>query len=164
MLKEIYQSLGISCQIFLVGDGSGSLAKDPCGWYTGVYYPETDEEGCFYGAFSTGTNNCAELMPYVQALSSHWALKRPERQTVIISDSLITVNCGNRKNSRSANLPLWAAIDCIVAYGYNIQWIHMPRNSNGAMRHADEFSKEIREVLKHGYIPGNLRSRVAMRK
>lgn len=106
------------------------MTKDkPCGWacrMTGDFGDKT-----FVGAASTGTNNFAELIPYIQAL---WWIDKTrsgnEKVSVrILSDSEVTVKCGSRIYDRTSNLSLWAAVDHFEATGFLILWEHTPRSS-----------------------------------
>src|SRR5262249_45496658 len=96
------------------------------------------------GGLSCGTNNFAELAPFVQALWHHHqdngpAANRAVRVTAV-SDSELTVRCGNRQYSRSANGCLWSALAGFEQHGYEITWVHVRRNSNEWAAWLDELA------------------------
>lgn len=135
-LKALAAELGLPAfDLLLIGDGSGLLATHPAGWACLAYEPETEDVRIHAGAVTGGTNNFAELFPYVQALyqhqQAHARIKRFTPYTVIIlSDSEVTVRCGSRQYARRANCFLWAAIDWFEQNNYSLRWLHVRRNSN----------------------------------
>ncbi len=155
-MKEIFDKL-ISemnlppCDLLIIGDGSGTTRDEPCGWYCKAYSPYFGWMRDFFGCSNTGTNNYAELFPYIQALWHYETIKLTLGITftkvIIISDSEVTVRCGNGSYNRNCNLSLWAAIDWFVQHGYQIVWKHVPRNSNPVNKLADEMSKKMRHML-----------------
>lgn len=48
----------------------------------------------------------------------------------VISDSEITVRCGNKQYQRRANGCLWAGIEWFESHAYVFQWHHVRRLSN----------------------------------
>jgi ribonuclease HI len=60
----------------LFGDGSGNTVEGSCGWAVTLLSPLYGRRKVLVGGASSGTNNYAELMPYVHAL---WHLHNPER-------------------------------------------------------------------------------------
>jgi ribonuclease HI len=125
--------------LYLLGDGSGTTADKPCGWSVFMFIELTQVVINLGGSTTHGTNNFAELMPYVHALWLYENSRPPGRETrvCIVSDSEVTVRCGNRVYGRKANAALWAAIDWFEASGYRLTWRHVPRNSNSLNAAAD---------------------------
>jgi len=120
--------------LLLVGDGSGTVYHRPAGWACVAYDRLKRLAVLHTGAVSGGTNNLAELFPYVQALWHHQqnhdqAVSAPVR-VQIVSDSELTVRCGNGRYERRANGSLWAAVDWFEQNGYRLGWRHVRRNSN----------------------------------
>lgn len=138
--------------LLLAGDGSGTTAVSPCGW--AVYMFDTTKEKVFahHGGASGGTNNLAELLPYVHAMH-HYENSRPARaetrpiRVVIVSDSEVTVRCGNRVYARNANQAFWAAMDWFETRGYQLRWVHTRRNTTIAGTAADAIAGTIRKAF-----------------
>lgn len=51
-------------------------------------------------------------------------------RVTLVSDSEVTVRCGNRVYARRANGCLWAAVEWFERSGYDLRWHHLPRNSD----------------------------------
>lgn len=139
--------------LYLIGDGSGTGAKTPCGWFVTAYDHVYDLVSEHIGGTNGGTNNLAELAPYIHALWWHHTMQEePPTQNhpcrvVIISDSEVTVRCGKREYGRKANLCLWAAIDWFEQNGYRLSWFWVPRNSNPFSSRADSEAGRLRKLL-----------------
>ncbi len=136
--------------LLLVGDGSGSFVHTPCGWFVTLYERKSGRVREHFGGTNGGTNNYAELMPYMHALWAYHAEHGKEarvRNVVIVSDSEVTVRCGNRLYERKANLALWAGMDWFESVGYRLHWHHVPRNSNSLSSLADKMAGQIRQLL-----------------
>lgn len=142
--------------VAIIGDGSGTTPGNSCGWYATAYLKKSRQLLRFWGGVSSGTNNTAELSPYVFALWHLDALARkadpgwPAGRSVrvaVVSDSELTVRCGNREYARKANLALWAAIECYERNGFELHWVHIPRNSNPFSVRADDVAGRVRLAL-----------------
>jgi ribonuclease HI len=120
--------------LLLVGDGSGTVYDRPAGWACAAYDRRKAQAVAHAGGLTCGTNNFAELVPYVQALWFHHQDHEQSPQTpvavTIVSDSELTVRCGNKQYARHANGSLWAAVDWFQNNGYELSWRHVRRNSN----------------------------------
>ncbi len=129
----------------LVGDGSGSLYYKSSGWAC-IYYDYHDQKlEKLQGGCSVGTNNYAELQPFVNGLYYDYCLNNKNfcektKKVTIISDSELTIRCGNGEYQRKENLFLWNSISFFETV-YDIQWKHVPRNSNPLNKLCDEISK-----------------------
>lgn len=55
--------------VLLVGDGSGQTWERVCGWAAILVDRQTRGRRVFYGAANMGSNNFAECLPYLQALT-----------------------------------------------------------------------------------------------
>lgn len=137
--------------VMMVADGSGMTLDQPCGWACYSWDKGRDQFWPHLGGTSGGTNNYAELAPFLHGLW-HWhqtyyanAFPRPKGIKVeLVSDSEMTVKCGNGQYGRNTNLPLWAGIDWFVQNGYLLHWNHVPRNSNPLNAEADRRSRDVR--------------------
>lgn len=148
-LEQLARDLHLpECDLLLVGDGSGSVYNLPAGWACTAYDVRKRQGVLHVGAVSGGTNNFAELAPYVQALWYHHQDhgQRPDSpvEVVIVSDSELTVRCGNRQYSRNCNLCLWAGIDWFEENGYELTWRHVRRNTNAWNAWADSVAGRLR--------------------
>ncbi len=138
----------------LAGDGSGTTAEKPCGFACLAYDRRSEAVFKFYGDLSHGTNNFAELFPYVHALWHHYGRNELKQPTVvrIISDSELTVRCGNGIYARNANGCLWSAIEFFERQGYSIYWNHIYRLSNELNKLCDKQANNRRADAGCHYI------------
>ena len=85
--------------LLLIGDGSGTVYDKPAGWGCLAYDRRKQQLTLHAGATTCGTNNFAELAPYIQALWHHHQDHEQEPpapvRVQIVSDSELTVRCGN---------------------------------------------------------------------
>lgn len=148
--KHLLKELDIPpCDLLLIGDGSGTMLPNSCGWHVSAFLPKHDKYAFFHGGASSGTNNYAELMPYIHVLW-HIDAKRKNKgpyKVEIVTDSELTANCGSGKYSRKANRPLWAAIEWFESNNYEIGWRWVPRNTNYFSKLADKRAGEIRKMM-----------------
>lgn len=148
-----------------MADGSGMTSDKPCGWAC-LHHERGRRPFWLYGGTSHGTNNYAELEPFVHALwlfsSQHPGPRKV--QVVCVSDSELTVRCGNRQYARNANLALWASIDHYERLGYSMRFVHVPRNSNPVNKRADALGRSVRleleKLAQEGTLDGGQRGRV----
>ena len=149
-LKDLARSLDIAeYDLLLVGDGSGTVYAEPAGWSCLAYDRIKDSIVLHAGAVTAGTNNFAELAPYAHALWFHHQehpLGGPFRAHVV-SDSELTVRCGNRQYTRRANGALWAAIEWFEGQGYRLRWHHVARATIPWNRLADEVAGRARRAI-----------------
>lgn len=141
--------------VVVMGDGSGSTAELPCGWFYTLFDRRSRWLTEEWGGVSGGTNNYAELSPYLHAMwvyhtrtfgNGELRLK-PNVSVAIVSDSEITVRCGNRQYERRANAGLWAQIEWYEAHGYRMYWHHVTRNSTPFHVKADRLANVARRKL-----------------
>jgi ribonuclease HI len=143
------------CDLLLIGDGSGTIINKPCGFTCIAYDVHRQQYRICSGCMSNGTNNFAELIPYVHALWCDYYVQPKnlsgnliqDRRVEIVSDSELTVKQGNKIYTRSANSMLWAAIDSLVVAGYNIHWNHVLRNTNELSTLCDKLAGELRRKM-----------------
>jgi ribonuclease HI len=156
-LDKLAMSLGIGLNgldLFLVGDGSGTTIDKPCGWFVWAHDRISNTVKKYFGGTNSGTNNYAELANFVHAMWAYHArlFKTPPQDkvdiwVVIVSDSELTVRCGNRVYERKANTPLWAVFDHLESLGYKFTWHHVLRNSNPFNTEADRVAGMVRLKL-----------------
>jgi ribonuclease HI len=143
--------------LLLVGDGSGTTLVKPSGWYCVSYERSLGEGGVqeHFGGAGGGTNNYAELLPYCFALWAYHVSKQvptsvksasPVR-VAVVSDSEVTVRCGNGEYERRANACLWAQVEWFERNGYDFRWVHVPRNSNPLNERADAVAGLARSAM-----------------
>lgn len=130
----------------IVADGSGSTLNRPCGFWCYIYDKYQDKVFHLGGAFTHGTNNLAEIMPFVHAM---FYLKNGEflirdRDILCISDSEILVKQG--KGMYKRNSIMWKVIEEIDEYCY-VEWKWMSRNSNEILKQCDDNSKWLRSKI-----------------
>jgi hypothetical protein len=65
----------------------------------------------------------------------------------VVSDSELTVRCGNGRYARRANGCLWASIRWFEQNGYEIAWRHVPRNSNAWSALMDGLASRARLLM-----------------
>jgi hypothetical protein len=152
LLRALSQRLGAGeADILVLGDGSGTTVGLPCGWYALVYDPTTQSVTRHCGS-SSGSNNYAELVTYACAIVCHHLGRHgPRRLThrrgvLVASDSELTVRCGNGNYRAAANIQLWEAVGWLGKLGYDLKWVHVPRNSNPFHVEADREAKRMRKL------------------
>lgn len=139
--------------LLLLGDGSGTTCHESCGWACVAYNKLTDDIEFHNGSMSCGTNNFAELIPYCQALwhfdQFYKTVAAPgvAGRVEIVSDSEVTVRCGNGIYARKGNGFLWSGIEWFEKNGYNIHWTHVRRNTNKFSKRCDWLAGETRISL-----------------
>lgn len=151
-IKDVIESLGLpESDLYFFGDGSGTTPSLPCSFFVTAYDNRKKETKTFFGGFNHGTNNFAELMPYLHALwyydHSDRSFPRKKTRVSIVSDSELTVNCCNGKYAVGVNLPLWSMMDWFKNNGFEISCFHVPRNSNWLMKLADKRASEVRRCI-----------------
>jgi ribonuclease HI len=138
--------------LLLIADGSGTVVNNCSAWACISFNPHESECRTFIGTMNCGTNNFAEIIPFVQALWHYEAIRDatrfPKPKVELVSDSEVSVLCGNKKYSRKANSSIWAAIDCFESVGYILHWNHVHRNTNALSKRCDWLAGETRKTLE----------------
>ena len=131
--------------LLLAADGPGTVYGRPAGWACVADDRATARVALHLGGLSCGTNNFGELTPFLQVLWHHHQHHGPAvngpRRVVAVTDSELTVRCGNRQYSRSANGCLWAGVAWFEERGYELTWTHVRRNSNPWAAWLDDMAK-----------------------
>lgn len=167
-LEKLAAEYGVEYDLLLIGDGSGSTSDKPCGWWVTAYNRRAGRVYFQAGATSGGTNNYAEIAPYLQALWHFDTTEPTPTKVLIISDSELTIRIGQGRYGRKANLGLWAQIDCYREKGYEINWRHVYRNTNRYSKLADKganvvrlaIASEIERFMEEVFIPGGVSTSV----
>jgi len=135
----------------IAGDGSGTKWSTPVGFGSVLYRNRDGYRKKFFGGFSNGTNNVAEMMAVVLPLLYIEGTVNPNPQgkllnVYIISDSSYVVNGGNGDAARKSNQTLWAVIDKAKTK-MNLIFIHVNRNVLPANKFGDKIAGHIRKQL-----------------
>jgi ribonuclease HI len=151
LIKALYFD---KTDLLLVGDGSGTSIDKSCEFSCVSFDRIGDKIEIYYGELSHGTNNLAELLPYIHALwAFEYKYKRAYRfwnnnlHVQVISDSELTVRQGNGQYVRYANGSLWSAIDWFTNNGYSIHWNHVRRNTNEVSALCDKIAGQRRKGI-----------------
>jgi ribonuclease HI len=136
--------------LLLVGDGSGEDYTRPAGWACTAYDIAKKKAVIHAGVCTAGTNNSAELVPYIHAL---WFFNQEHQhdgarsyQVAVVSDSEVTVRCGNGQYQRRANGCFWSGIEWFEAHDFVFRWHHVRRNSNAWSTYADAVAGKARKA------------------
>jgi ribonuclease HI len=134
--------------VLLFGDGSGINRE---GAWAVVMLNQIDGTArLFMGGVSRTTINVMELIGYLHALSflqkERYRREGRKISVLILSDSSVTVNCGNGEHTRKANRPFWAALDAF-SEDYDIEFMLIPRNSLGLNAACDTIAGNLRRIL-----------------
>jgi hypothetical protein len=126
-----------------------------------IYDCNTKEFNFIGGCDTNGTNNFAELYPTVKTLWVHRNRYPNEynHKILVISDSEWTVKTGlslknpndenvYQINTNNPNAMLWESIKFTMKFwGYDINFKHVPRNSNDCNTFCDEVAGHFRKSL-----------------
>lgn len=140
-----------STDVLIIADGSGNLVNQHSGWAALLYINKTSKVYQICGGASVGTNQVAELQPFLTAL---WYAGRLMNgwgagdRVTCVTDSQVTVCCGNKEYERNANSALWAQLEWYEKHGVLFKWIWVPRNSNPINKWADKQAEQARLALK----------------
>jgi ribonuclease HI len=137
----------------LRGDGSGTIRTKPCGYAVAIFNSVGERIHTITNGTSNGTNNFAELLPYVNTL---WFLhpeiiKNKETLIEIISDSEVTVKTGNGEyqvKRENPNCILWyGLIEFCKTFNVKLTWRHIYRNTDDIATEMDKLAKDERKKV-----------------
>lgn len=129
----------------LVGDGSGSTIQTSIGYSAFVLDVARESILQLEGYWNHGTVNQSEILPTLLLLNYLESSNiLPPVKILVISDSEVTVNCGNKKWARNANKFMWAGLDYFESVGYKVEFRWVKRNTNLISKECDRISKEMR--------------------
>lgn len=140
-LSDLRQACGIGdddWSYLVVGDGSGTTWDNTCGWGSLVASKQPDRRWLVFGGFSAGTNNTAEIMPYLQALAEIWRDVEEQHRfgqivrVHVVSDSQYVVECGKNPERRKSHSHKgwWSLLDFYQSRGIVIQWHWLERTGH----------------------------------
>jgi hypothetical protein len=136
--------------LLLVGDGTGETYQSPAGWACIAYDRLLERAVVHVGALTAGSIKFAELLPFLHGLWFFDQEHRDDRlrsyQVAVVSDSEVTVRCGNGDYARRANGCLWAGIEWFERRAYAFQWHHVRRLSNGWNALVDSVAGKARQL------------------
>ena len=172
MLGQVLAELGIyDWDVLIVGDGSGTSWDRGAGWSAVLVDHYLGRRKLFYGGMNAGTVTIGEVLPYVHAMSWYSRGVGKERlharrtdgsgrnylHVHIITDSALVASQGNDPQEqvvrRKANREWWAALDSIIAMGYQMHWHWMARDRLGLNMLTDHLSRTSRQAIEAISLP-----------
>lgn len=165
LLTKVLERLEVKeWDLLLVGDGSGTNWNEACGWCATLIDRQTGGRRLFYGSMNLGSNNAAEIMPYVQALTWFHAVYGKERldekvslKVVVITDSQHIATQGNAvaglAGMPSKNSILFAPFAEMSRLGYMMEFRWAPRATTDLNKLADLIAGLSRRELLNIYKP-----------
>lgn len=130
-------------------DGSGSTIDLPIGYAILAVDIKNNITNKYVGYISNGTVNQSELLGICTFLQVLEASGVKQGKLLVVSDSEVTVKCGNKQYARNANKGLWALLDYYTNNGFIVDFTWVRRNSNEYNSWCDKQSKEIRQRFKN---------------
>lgn len=165
-VAQLTQALRIpdNWDAIMVGDGSGTKWSRAMGWACTVIDRHSNNRMLTWGGAYPGTNNVAEIMAYVHAVSWYvgkegfghkWLQSLPKGASpilnvAVVTDSEITANIGNGVTKPNSNKAFWAAMKAFQMDGVLITWYHYNRALIGLNELADEVAGENRKSVATG--------------
>ena len=160
----------------MVGDGSGTDWKNACGFSAVLIDHYGNYRSSFHGSLNTGTNQLAELMPYLHAMTwyasgpgkarledrlASWRpssdrTSQPGVKIHIITDNKNLANQGNYLAARKAYSWIWKSFDELTAMGYQFKWHWLPRMKLGLNRLVDFMSGRCRLEMEKIELPPDM--------
>ena len=134
----------------IAGDGSATTWELTTGFGSILYSRESQSRRKFFGGFSCGTNNVAEIMAFLHPLlylDATISTKHRAPTVYVLSDSEYVVNAGNGKNERKSNKALWAAVDDI-GKRFILLFRHSPRMILPANVYGDTAGNMVRITMQ----------------
>lgn len=139
-------------------DGSGTSYNASAGWAAVLHKPGLERALTLSGAFSSGTNNVAELMAVWQALlylvEAEAVAETPEAgcRVHVVSDSRYVVEGLNRLDTEWAsditkNRMLWLGVAAARRLGVIITAHHVLRDTTEGNRWCHEQANSVRRLL-----------------
>ena len=172
LLSQVLQRIGNpQCDIFIVGDGSGSGWAHACGWASVLIDMQTGDRRLFYGGMDCGSVNFAESMPYLQSLTwydNHRGKDLLQQlghlNVVVLTDSQVIANWGNRTMSPEGGDPprkqlaLWGGMLALRRVGYHCRFHWAPRMTTELNWAADLMAgltrREVMNAADPTYVAG----------
>jgi ribonuclease HI len=147
--------LGSRFQLFswdyiIVGDGSATTWEKTAGFGSILYDRRKKTRRKFFGGFSCGTNNVAEIMAVLHPLL--WLEARVKTCVAspvvwILSDSDYVVSCGSSETLKKKNHALWTAVHDL-SERFILRFRHVPRMILPANCYGDTVGNLVRKTLE----------------
>ena len=153
--QDLLDHLGIDqWDLLLVGDGSGNTWDYACGWACVAIEKQSMDRQVLSGSMNRGTNNVAELMAYVHALTWYVARVRNDtgdidpRTVHVLTDSEYVAKTGQAGYPalRRKNKMLWTAVEMAQRQAIYLRWHHLDRATTALNRYADYIAGEARKA------------------
>ncbi len=165
-LQAILRRLNITAwDLFIIGDGSGSGWNSACGWAGCLCDHQSHARRFFWGGMNLGSVNCAESMPYMQALTWFDAVYGKERLKArghlnvhVLTDSQTIATWGNRAMSPEGTLPrsniaIWAPMREYRRLGYHCQFYWAARSTTQLNWASDLIAALCRQEIQRAMDP-----------
>lgn len=146
--KSILPNELVKYDYIVFTDGSGSTIDLSMGWAMLLFNVKTSWHTRYAGYLSAGTVNQSELLGVCSILQILDAEGVKQGRLLVVSDSEVTVRCGQNEYARNANKGLWAMLDYYESNGFDVDFMWVKRNSNDYNKWCDKQSKEIRQKNK----------------
>ncbi len=152
VVQKTVKDLDIDTSAFdyiIFADGSGTTLENFSFWVAVVYGVSKETVDVINGHSSVGTNNYAELMAILNPL---WYVSKLQAgpRVLVLSDSEVTVKCGNEQYAPSANLLFWRAMGAFKEVSIPVEFRHVRRNSNPVNAYCDGVCRELRKLFAPG--------------
>ena len=149
--------------VAIVGDGSGCGWDIGCGWACTLIDAQTKRRKTFHGAWSCGTVNIGEAMPYLHAASWFAAKYGKERkaqrssrlQVHCITDSQVTAKLGTTVQRQTdgwdrvvRKFPHWYMLLGLRDNGFDFHFHWKPRMVLGLNALADHMAGAARKTIE----------------
>jgi len=134
----------------IAGDGSATTWSLPAGFGSILYDRAAGTRRKFFGGFSCGTNNLAEIFAVLHPLLFLDAVVRTKHKVptvYVLSDSEYVVHAGNHQTKRKSNKALWSAVDDI-GKRFVLLFRHCPRMILPANVYGDTVGNRVRTTLE----------------
>jgi hypothetical protein len=140
--------------ILLIGDGSGSVYAAGIGWAGVMLDRATGRWITIAGAQTNGTVTIAEIYPYWQLLRYHkYQIHKKDREKPYkvfgFCDNESVVKCINNLELPWSNHDYWEAFKQIKTPFYDVQFVHLPRDTNHLHILMDQVSVSAREYIQN---------------
>lgn len=151
LLKDL-QIDPATCDVLLIGDGSGSRWGRGAGWACVLLEVQTGVHKFFSGALNNGTVSVAEILPYLHSLLWYEAesTQRLRRRVHIVTDSQYAQAIGARKSRAGVKKHrlLWQYFDWLSRARFEFTWHWRARDSSVLNQFADWAGREARLALE----------------
>lgn len=147
LVADLVRTLNLrGYDVLVVADGSGTRGR-PYGWAYLIHSPGA-APALVLGGGTYGSNNVAELEPFVHALDFLGDGRVAGVRVACVTDSEVTARGGRGEYARTANRHLWASVGRYESLGVEFDWRHLPRNSHALHKLLDDQSRRVRKTFE----------------